>query len=244
MSLVLEAETLISDSLQREGRGQYIIVDDEFSHTRTIFGFAKRMMAFDDPVHVVFGEPLDLMGNPVDAEGRSLDPQGRPIDRRAYVTDRDGQLIIDPQRDRIYTERLASKLVTAWHRDTIPLPTQIAAFAAWAVIAQRFPALDSFRLVRLEEPYRRLTRSQLLQSISRTLDGLARAAAAGRVRQATHTNPEEVAKIALRHFSRFHSVPALADGLDGIEVSMELTLYYRNRLVGFELDERAIGAAE
>ena len=243
MSLVLEAETLISDSLVREGRGRYIIVDDEFSETRTILGFLKRMMAFDDPVHVVFGQPMDLMGNPVNAEGVSHDPQGRPIERLSYVTDRAGAVVEDSQRDRVYTDRLGQKLIEAWHRDTTALPTHIAAFAAWAILSVRHPELDAYRLVRLDASNRTMPRTHFLTAIARTVRHLQDLQANGRVRLGTPLDPEAIAAQALKQFSSFHSVPALQMLNGEVHASMELTLYYRNRLSNFGLNEQAIGAA-
>ena len=42
-SLTLEAETLISDSLAEQGKSRYIISDDEFSDTKTIANFTRRI---------------------------------------------------------------------------------------------------------------------------------------------------------------------------------------------------------
>jgi glycerol-3-phosphate O-acyltransferase len=242
MSLVLEAETLISDSLLREGRGRYIIVDDEFSETRTILGFLKRMMAFDDPVQIVFGQPMDLMGNPVDAEGISHDPQGRAIDRLSYVTNRAGEVVKDTQRDRIYTDRLGQKLIDAWHRDTTALPTHIAAFAAWAILSSRHPQLDAYRLVRLDASNRAVPFPHFLTAIARTVRALQDLRTSGSVRLGAPTDPETIAAQALKQFASFHTLPALHRLNEEVHISMELTLYYRNRLIGFGLDEQAIGA--
>lgn len=242
MSLVLEAETLISDSLQREGRGRYIIIDDEFSETRTIYSFLKRMMAFDDPVHVVFGQPMDLMGNPVNIDGISHDPQGRPIQRIDYVTDRHGNVVADAQRDRVYTDRLGRRLVEAWHRDTTALPTHIAAFAAWALLSVQNPGLDAYRLVRLEPRNRIITRAQLRRATERTLRALEARAAEGKIRLGAPAEPDAVIDQALKQFSRYHSAPALRQINDEIHAAMELALYYRNRIAAFGLDERHIGA--
>jgi len=242
MSLVLEAETLISDSLLREGRGRYIIVDDEFSETRTILGFLKRMMAFDDPVHIVFGQPMDLMGNPVNADGISQDPQGRAIERLSYVTDRAGKVVKDTQRDRVYTDRLSQKLIEAWHRDTTALPTHIAAFAAWAILSSRHPQLDAYRLVRLDAPSRAVPLPHFLTAIARTVRALQDLRTSGGVRLGAPADPDTIAALALKQFASFHSVPALQILNGEVHASMELTLYYRNRISGFGLDERAIGA--
>ncbi len=245
-ALVLEAETLIEDALKDEGRARYIISDDEFSQPRTVASFASRVLNLDASAHVWLGSPLDLMGNPVDGEGRSLDPSGAVIDRRRYVTNRDGEVVRDAQRDRVYTEQLAQAIVRAWHRDTVALVTHIAAFAAWNQLARRHPRRGTWQLVFLGPDERRLPRNELLSAIGAVLEQLEIAVAAGRIRCALptpqgHQSPAEaVLDLALHHFSRFHSRPALElAGASQVLVDSRLSLYYGNRLSGFGFEAAA-----
>ena len=130
IGLVLEAETLIADSLAEEGKNRYIIMDDEFSEARTVATFTRQLLQLDAAVHVVFGQPMDIAGNPIDDAGRSLDPHGNPIDRRGYVCDRSGAVVADEQRDHVYTERVATRLSEAYRRDLVVQPTHLAAWGA------------------------------------------------------------------------------------------------------------------
>jgi len=240
-ALVLEASTLIEDALKDVGKSRYIITDDEFSEPRTIARFARRVLDLDSSVVLRFGAPLDLMGNPVDDSGTSLDVTGAPIDRRQYVCDQDGRVVPDPQRDRIYTQRLADQIVDAWQRDNIPLSTHIAAFAAWHLLRDSHKGLDTWQLVFLEGNERLLPRTVLLAGIERLMTAIEAAAAAGRIQApmlpVNIRSPEDVLDHAVERFGRFHSEPALSNtrdrGARAISVAPRLCLYYSNRLENY-----------
>ena len=56
--LTLEAETLIDDFLQEEGKARYIIEDDESTRIGRIASFGQKLMGLDESVVVRFGKPL------------------------------------------------------------------------------------------------------------------------------------------------------------------------------------------
>lgn len=244
-ALVLEAETLIEDALKAVGKSRYIISDDEFSQPRTVASFARQVLNLDASAHVHLGAPLDLLGNPVDDAGRTLDPSGDPVDRRRYVTDADGAVVWDPQRDRVYTEHLAESLVDAWHRDTVALATHVAAFAAWEQLSRRHPGRDTWQLVFLGPDERQLSRADLLFAIEQVLEEIDRLAGAGRIRAALpepsgpHGRAGAVLDLALDRFARFHTRRTLSARGATIHVDPRLALYYGNRLRDFGLEDAA-----
>lgn len=236
-SLVLEAETLITDSLAREGKSRYIISDDEFSRPRDVASYVSRVLNLDEAVHVTFCQPLDLLGNPVDDEGRSLDATGRVVDRTGYVCDRDGKPEPDTQRDRVYTDRLARRIVDSWHRENVALSTHVASFAAFGMLAARHPHLDVYHLVHLDPQRRLMERGRLLTAIDDLRSELARLQQQGRIRTSLPSSAEEILDEAVHTFASFHTRPALRNEGDWVAADMELALYYRNRLVGYGLGE-------
>jgi glycerol-3-phosphate O-acyltransferase len=242
-SLVLEAETLISDALAAEGKSRYIINDDEFSHPTTVLKFVRQLMDLDVSVVVRFGSPLDLIGNPVDEEGRSIDGQGRAFDRHKYVCDDSGVVIADAQRDRVYTNHLAEALCDAYQRDNVALPTHVAAYAGWMCLAERYPGLDVYQRVLLAPFERWVDRSRLLAAIEHLLVQIDEKVAAGELQAVLPTGTERAERLltdAVAAFSRFHSCRALAFEDWRILVDPKLSLYYGNRLSGVGLD---IGSA-
>lgn len=237
MALVLEAETLIEDSLAEEGRARYIISDDEFSQPRTVANFARRVLNLDAAVHVRFGQPLDLLGNPVDDEGRSLDRSGAVVDRRAYVTDSRGNVVRDEQRDHVYTEILAQSLIRAWHRDNTVQATHVAAFAAWNLLGERHPRMDTWRLCLTSTEERRLDRRSLLAAIDRLLQGIRERVAAGTLHEAMgEGGAEALLDRAITTFGHFHTRRALDPLGADILIDPRLSLYYSNRLVGYDFE--------
>lgn len=224
IGLVLEAETLIADALAEEGKQRYIIMDDEFSEPRTVAAFVRRLLALDAAVHVVFGEPMDVAGNPIDAQSRSLDPHGRPVDRLGYVCDRDGKVVADEQRDHVYTERVATRLSEAYHKDFVVQATHLAAWACWEALRARHPGLDTWRLVRLHPDARVVERAAVLAQIER---GIKATAHMRRVGPASATG---VLDEALARFGSFHRKRAMAAEGNRLRLDGELVLYYRNRL--------------
>ncbi len=234
-SLVLEAETLVRDALSREGKQRYIIVDDEFSHPPTVASFLNRIVNLDEAIHVIFGQPMDLLGNPVDESGSSLGPDGRRIDRRRYVCDAQGAVQWDPQRDRIYTERLARALARSYSRDNVALSTHVAAFSGWEVLREEHPSLDTWRLVRVDHSHRRLDRRAVLKRVEQVHARLLALQDRGEVRCALPDSAEEILQTAISRFGSFHTRPALA--IQGAELSVdpELLFFYRNRLLGYGL---------
>ena len=236
--LVLEAETLIEDSLQEEGKARYIISDDEFSRPDKVLGFVRNMLAMDNPIEVVFGQAMDPFGNPVDDDGNSLDPQGRPFDPAGYLM-RDGKVVEDPQRDREYTARLAAGIADAFLRDTVVFDTHVLAAALHRRLEARHPTLDVYRRLMLSLDSRRFPTPEVDAELAHMQAALRRMRDAGRIRLgetvATAT-PAELRVSALKHFSRYHATRA-AWGREGGVVLEDprLALYYAHRLAAHDL---------
>lgn len=240
-ALVLEAETLIEDALAEAGKARYIITDDEFSETRTVASFARRVLGLDASTHIRFGAPLDLLGNPVNEQGQTLSPSGQVIDRAAYVTDREGTVITDPQRDRIYTQRLADAIVDTYHRDNIALSTHVTGFVAWELLRAQWPRLDAFQLAVLRPAERRLSRQAMLKGIERVSTAIRQKAAANQIRESLpEGGAEGLFEDALFRFSSFHKQRVMKQLGDDVEIGPRLALYYGNRLRGYGLEEEVV----
>ncbi len=234
--LVLEAETLIDDHLQEAGRSRYIITDDEFSRPDKVLNFVRSMMNLSNPVEVVFGDPIDPFGNPVDDDGNSLDPQGRAFDPAGYVCE-NGVVVADPQRDRQYTQRVATRIGEAFLKDTVLFDTHVFAAAVHRRLSAHHPRLDLYRRLLLGPDARRFpvqevdAEVRLLQEALRGLEAQGRVRLGDSVRTAT---AQALRDEALQHLGRYHSEHAvvLKDGVITIE-DPRLSLYYANRLDGY-----------
>lgn len=234
-SLVLEAETLIEDSLSEHGQSRYIISDDEFSEQLTVARFARQVLSMDASVHVCLGQPLDLIGNPVDEEGCSLS-SGARFDRRDYLSNAAGELVPDAQRDRVYTTHLAAALAEAYQRDNTVLSTHLVGRAAWECLRARHPRLDTYQCALLAPFECWVDRQQLIDRVRAWLERVEALTAEGRLHHALpdtgDDRAEAVLQDAIERFASFHERRAVAYEDWRIIVDPKLVLYYGNRLAG------------
>ena len=240
-ALVLEAETLIEDSLAEEGKARYIISDDEFSEARTVASFSRHVLNLDSSAFITFGQPLDLIGNPVNDDGVSLGPRGQPIDRREYITDPSGVIHWDSQRDRVYTQRLTQSLIAAYRRDNVVLSTHLTGLVAWSLLSHAHPHLNRFQLVLIDPQRRWLSYPTMIQGINRARQHVIRLHKEGEIQWGLpEGDAEAILNDALRRFDDYHQQPVLRRDEDRILVSPKLTLYYGNRLRGYGLEQEII----
>ena len=189
-------------------------------------------MELDSSVVVHFGRPLDCFGFAV-----SPDPAERTQQlnrRKGFLTDRQGNLQRDAQRDRVYTTRLAKSLSEQYPIGTTVMSTHLTAWAAWNALCTRFNHQDPFRIVRTASGQRRIARSQMVANIAA---GLKRAKQLN-LHCALPSTPEQILDEALDRFNRYHKTHALtATGSDICVEDPRLCLYYRNRLLVLNEEE-------
>jgi len=237
--LVLEAETLVEDSLAEEGKGRYIITDDEFSRPDKVLNFVWKLAAMDSSVEVVFGEPLDPFGNHVNGDGDSIDPTGRTFDPAGYVS-RDGEVIADDQRDRVYTDRLALAIAAAFQRDTVLFATHVFCAVMHRLLSQVRPGLDLYRRLLLGPEDRSFSTHEVDAELDHVLTALRALRDDGKVRLSRAVaagSATDVRHGAMKQLGLVHSVTAVRDRGDGT-IALEdpkLALYYANRLDGYTL---------
>lgn len=236
--LVLEAEWLIEEHLRDQGRGRFLLTEDEFPQPRRLADFASNAFSLDARVVVTFGAPLDPFGNPVDAEGRSVGPTGGPVPIERYVCD-DGELDRDIQRDGEYTRELGNAVRRAQLRGDVLYSTHVLSRAAINLFRRRFPGVDVFAFLRecAREPA--LEQASVHEEVERVVQQLRALARAGALRldpSIEDLAAEEVVRDALRYFASYHSRPAVRrSGTDLVVTSPNVMLFYANRLEGHDL---------
>ncbi|HEX7601365.1 MAG TPA: 1-acyl-sn-glycerol-3-phosphate acyltransferase, partial [Polyangiaceae bacterium] len=145
--LTLEAETLIDDYLQEEGKARYIIEDDESTRIGRVAAFAQKLMGLDASVVIRFSDPLDCFGNTVDDEGMSHDRRGRAVDALSYLMG-DGDVVRrDPARDVQYTRELGEAICAAYKRDTVVMATHVVATVAFEHLRKSVGKGDLFAIL-------------------------------------------------------------------------------------------------
>jgi glycerol-3-phosphate O-acyltransferase len=243
--LVLEAETLIDDFLQEQGKSRYIITDDEATKPKRVFDFFSQLFSLDSKIYFTVGQPLDPFGNPVNDDGESLDPAGRAIDPARYVM-RDGEVVVDAQRDAEFTREVGERVSEAYARDTVIQTTHLVAHAALLLLRLKNASTDLIRLLRSGGRVDDVTLREIYAEVDRELGELRGLAGRGGVRLAPLVetgSADDIVADALRHFACYHTQPALERRGDrGSSPDRSLLFYYSNRLEGFRLG-RGLGLA-
>lgn len=236
--LTLEAETLIDDFLQEEGKARYIIEDDESTRVGRVASFMQKLLGLDGACVIRFSEPLDCFGNRVDEEGRSLDARGRPVDPTGYVVGREGRPAVDPARDAVYTRELGERIVDAFKRDTVVMATHVVSACAFARLRRAVGKADLFAVLRHKDDVT-VPRAELATDVSEMLDTLERMEERHEIVMAPSLKGkrgEAVVEDALRAFAGYHTQEVLTPrGSDLVLRDTRLLFYYQNRLAAHGL---------
>jgi glycerol-3-phosphate O-acyltransferase len=238
--LTLEAETLIDDALQEEGKHRYIIDDDESTRPGRIATFMRKLLGLDAGCVVRFAQPLDCFGNHVDEDGISYDARGHAVSPLSYLTDSAGGVQHDPARDAQYTRELADALVVAYKRDTVALATHLVAACAFEKLHAGVGG-DIFAMLRTHDDVT-VSRAELAESVARLRDRTLALQSQGKIvlgPHLAHATGREILDEALRAFSGYHTTPVLEPrGESLLLADTRLILYYQNRLAshGLALD--------
>jgi glycerol-3-phosphate O-acyltransferase len=234
---VLEAATLIADYLEESRKSHSILVNDEYGRAGRWLAFLSSIMSLDVHVHVTIGAPLDPLGNDVDDEGMSRDPRGHLIDPARYLIE-DGAIADDAARDAEYTNILAARIVAAYRRDNVVLPTAALAYAVFELLRARARHSDLQRFLR-EIGGAVVPIADAHRALERLLGELDALAARGAIRLCRDMRERDLTAImddALRTLATYHVRPVLDHARGELRVGdAELLFYCRNRLDGYDL---------
>jgi glycerol-3-phosphate O-acyltransferase len=241
--LTLEAETLIDDFLQEEGKARYIIEDDESTRVGRVTAFMRKILGLDAGCVIRFTRPMDCFGNAVDAEGTSHDAYGRRVDPTSYVLgagDRPGH---DPAREAQFTRELGDLITDSFKRGTVAMATHLVAAAAFArlrtsAVHGGLEASDVFAMLRHKDDVH-VSRADLSSDVDLLLAKVAKLEEKGEIVLASNLRNKrgsEVVYEALRAFAGYHSGPVIeARGDDLVLADTRLLFYYQNRLAAHGL---------
>lgn len=241
--LVLEAESLIEDHLQREGKSRYIILDDESTRARKIATFSQNLINLEARITVHVGDPIDPFGNRVDPEsGLSIDRHGRTIDIQRYVSDRQGVPVHLPQRDRVYTAEAGEAIAREFLKHNVIVSTQLVAFTLWEMLRHRHRELDMYRLIRTGDEGAGTSATALVERVLRVWQALGERAARHELHLeegiVSSGDAAAIVQTALRNFGTYHDKPVMVRRGDRIfSEDMKLLFYYSNRLRGYGLEK-------
>ncbi|MFW5967579.1 MAG: 1-acyl-sn-glycerol-3-phosphate acyltransferase, partial [Persicimonas sp.] len=233
-NLVLEAESLIHDHLQREGGRRYFLEDDEFNQISKIVRFALNTMEMSSTTVIRYGEPMDPFGNRVDRHGESYDRRGRRVDPTDFVRSAvSGRICHDEPRDRVYTRHTGERVSRAFRENTVLMPTNVVAFTLFELLRRKFPRWDVYKLLRLATG-EVIAWHRIKRALGEVLDELAAREEAGDLRLSRfihNSGCEAVLEEGLDYLHTYH-VPAPVERLmNGVVLhKLDLIYYYGNRV--------------
>jgi len=236
--LTLEAETLIDDFLQEEGKARYIIEDDESTRIGRVASFTNKLLGLDGACVIRFSRPLDCFGNFVDDEGNSHDNRGRVVDATSYVIGREGRPAADATRDAEYTRELGDRIVEAYKRDTVVMATHVVAACAFERLRRAVGKADLFTVLRQRDDVT-VSRAELAEDVDVMLARIATLEEHGEIVAAPTLKGKRgdaVVADALRAFAGYHTHEVLAPrGSELVLRDTRLLFYYQNRLAAHGL---------
>lgn len=241
--LTLEAETLIDDFLQEEGKARYIIEDDESTRVSRVAAFMNKLLGLDGACVIRFSRPLDAFGNYVDDEGRSHDNRGRIVDASTYVAGREGTAAMDPVRDAEYTRELGDRIVESFRRDTVVMATHVVAACAFERLRRAVGKADLFAVLRHRDDVA-VSRAELAEDVDVMMARIGVLEDHGEIAVAPTLKGkpgDAVVDDALRAFAGYHTQEVLAPrGSELVLRDTRLLFYYQNRLAAHGLAFDAI----
>lgn len=241
--LTLEAETLIDDFLQEEGKARYIIEDDESTRWARVAAFVNKLLGLDGACVIRFSRPLDCFGNYVDDEGRSHDNRGRIVDAATYVAGRESKPAMDGARDAEYTRELGDRIVDSFRRDTVVMSTHVVAACAFERVRRAVGKADLFAVLRHRDDVA-VPREELAEDVDVMLARIAVLEDQGEIVMAPGLRGKRgdaVVEDALRAFAGYHTQEVLAPrGSELVLRDTRLLFYYQNRLAAHGLAFDAI----
>ncbi len=242
--LTLEAETLIDDFLQEEGKARYIIEDDESTRVGRVAAFMQKLLGLDGACVIRFSRPLDCFGNYVDDDGHSHDDRGRLVDAKSYVLGPSGAPSVDAARDAEYTRELGERIVEAYRRDTVVMATHIVATCAFERLRRAVGKADLFAVLRPRDDVA-VSRHELAEDVKVLVEKLGDFEARGEAVLAPNVkgrSPEALVEDALRAFAGYHTQEVLVPrGSELVLGDTRLLFYYQNRLAAHGLAFDALG---
>ena len=239
--IVLEAETLISDYLKETGKARYIIEDDESSSFAKVFKFLFKTGRLESSLNIKIGSAFDLFGNKVDENGISYDVHGRTVDPTRYVMS-NGELTHSDQRDAEYTKELGERIVEEYFINNIVLSTHILAFCLFTFLEKLNPAMDIYRLVRLNPEEAVINAMEIYNLLDRLKMEIISLYENGKISIDEKLKEQTSATIieeALKNFNTYYDKELVVEK-DNVFIlnDIQILYYYHNRLKGYHLEKK------
>jgi len=238
--MVLEAEFMIEQYLQKTGKELYVKKDHTYSR-RKVLRFLWKLFSKSSDISLSFGQPLDVLGNFVDQNGVSYDKNNQPINVKDYFIS-EGEIKEDLQRDNEYTKILGDKIVDRFHKDNIVLSSHLVAFVTFNLLKAKNNNLDIYGLLRLPPEDYIFEKETVKAAVSAVTERLIEMEANQEIRlsKAIRQNVDDIIIEGVSRVGNYHAQKPLKFNKEEniISENFKLLYYYHNRLDTFNLHKK------
>ena len=238
--MVLEAEFLIDQHLQKTGKELYLKKDHTYSR-RKVIKFLWKLFSKSSDITLSFGQPMDVLGNFVDKEGESYDKHNRKIEVRDYFIS-DGIIKKDLQRESEYTRMLGDKIVERFHKDNLVLSSHLIAFVIFNLLRSENNHLDIYGLLRLPSEDFIFEIEVVRQAVAAVQTELFEMEKNHEIRlsEPIHSTVDKIIEEGVSRVGNYHALKPLKINKSGdiISENFKLLYYYHNRLDNYSLDKK------
>jgi len=236
---VLEAKYLIEQHLQEVGREHYAAIRDESKSKRKLLKFLLQSYRESSEIVMSLGEPFDVLGNFVNEKGESLGSDGKVLDVKDYFMN-DDEVTSDPQRERVYTQILAKRILERFRKDNVVLSSHVVAYTAFRILVERYDELDIMGLLKLPQDDLTISLAELTEKVQNVLNRLIILESKQEIRLSDpiRWDLEEIVQDGLEKLGLYH-VPKpliLSNGTTVLCKDIKLLYYYHNRLSQYDLE--------
>jgi glycerol-3-phosphate O-acyltransferase len=237
---VMEASKLINEHLKAEGKENYLN-EDEFKNSFKIIKFIYKFFTATPKMIISFGKPIDVLGNKVNENGESFNDINQKVQIEDYFIT-ENKLTDNKQRNRIYTERLADKITSAFKENNIVFTSHIVAFVAFEMIKKRHQELNIYEMIRLPKEETEIDYNTFEKEVKKMKELLLELKLNNKIKLSdeVYESTRFIINNGIKFLGTYHPEPILKKSKkDTILISdMKLLYFYHNRTSGYNLESK------
>jgi len=237
---VMEAQKLITDHLKAAGKEQYLN-KDEFKNSFKTIKFIYKFFTAAPKMVVSFGKPMDVLGNKVNELGESINSLGKKVNVEDYFIT-EGKLNNNKQRNRVYTERLANRILSAFKENNIVFTSHLVAFVAFEIIQKRHQQLNIYELMRLPKEELEISTPEFEKGVEKMKSALLKLKSKKKLKLSNeiYEDTHFIINNGLKFLGSYHPQPILKKSKKNtiIITDLKLLYFYHNRTEGYGLSSK------
>lgn len=234
-----EAKSLIDQHLKKSSEGKYIKEKPQKKISGYYYKLVKQLFSKKSDYVFSLGAPMDVFGNSIDDDGNSLDQNGEVFDIKGYF-ELDGVVTSDPQREKVYANKLAEKVADAYRHCYVVLTSHFVAYLAFQYLVYKNPSNELLEILNLSKEDLNIPMEDFKLYTERFLELLRKYESEGELilsEELKTFSPEEIIDDGLKQCGVYHAVKVIYTQKGFVKSdNFRLLHYYHNRLDTYNMD--------